>query len=186
MAKVNKTKYALLVVLSQVSGSGYDIKKFCDSSISHFWNENYGHIYPVLKRMEEEELITKEIEQKEGRPSKNIYSITQKGREDLEQWLMLPVEKNPVRSELLLKMFWSKDIPIESIIEKIQKIKQDCEKDLQEYSKLEKIFTSGEIKVDKKNLVLWLSTIRYGKYGEETQLKWCEETIKSLEAIKDL
>ena len=55
MAKINKTKYAILGVLSQMSGSGYDIKKCCDTSIAYFWNENYGHIYPVLKKMEEEE-----------------------------------------------------------------------------------------------------------------------------------
>jgi hypothetical protein len=23
-------------------GSGYDIKNFCDKTISHFWNENFG------------------------------------------------------------------------------------------------------------------------------------------------
>ena len=55
MAKINKTKYALLGVLSIMSGSGYDIKKFCDSSIGYFWNENYGHIYPMLQRLEDEE-----------------------------------------------------------------------------------------------------------------------------------
>lgn len=186
MAKINKTKYALLGVLSQTSGSGYDIKKFCDSSIGHFWNENYGHIYPVLKKMEEEELITKKVEQKEGRPSKNIYSITKKGQEDLEQWLMSPVEQNPIRSELLLKIFWSKGIPVRNIIEKIQNVKQNCERDLEQYSKLEEIFTSGEIEVDKKNIVLWLSTIKYGKYGEEAQMKWCEETLEMLEEIKDI
>jgi len=186
LAKENKTKYALLGVLSQESGSGYDIKKFCDSSIGYFWNENYGHIYPVLKKMEEERLITKEVKQTVGNPTRNIFSITQEGKEELEKWLMLPVEKKPIRSELLLKIFLSKDIPVKNIIEKIQKLKQDCEKDLMEYSKLEKIFTSGNIEVDKKNLVLWLSTIKYGKYAEETQLKWCEETIKSLESIEDL
>ncbi|AKA68713.1 PadR family transcriptional regulator [Clostridium scatologenes] len=77
MAKINKTKYALLGVLTLSSGSGYDIKKFCDSSIGHFWNENYGHIYPVLKKMEEEELITKKLnEQKEDH--QKIYIPLQK------------------------------------------------------------------------------------------------------------
>ena len=186
MAKVNKTKYALLGILSNISGSGYDIKKVCDSSIGHFWNENYGHIYPVLQKMEEEDLITKEVKQTEGRPAKNVYSITQKGKEDLEGWLMLPVEQQPVRSELLLKIFLSKDIPVKNIIEKIKKTKEDCERDLQKYSEIEELFSSGKIQADKKNLVLWTSTINYGRQGEEAQIKWCEETIKALEEIKDL
>ncbi len=51
MATTNKSRYALLGVLCMKPGSGYDIKKFCDKTISHFWNENYGHIYPVLKQL---------------------------------------------------------------------------------------------------------------------------------------
>jgi PadR family transcriptional regulator AphA len=186
MAKVNKTKYALLGVLSLMSGSGYDIKKFCDSSIGYFWNENYGHIYPVLQKMEEEELITKEVKQTEGRPTKNVYSITQKGREELEEWLMLPTEQGPIRSEFLLKIFLSKDIPVKNIIEKIQKVKEDCEKDLKQYSEIEEMFNSGKIEADKKSKVLCLSTVIFGKKNDEAKVKWCEETIKALEEIEDL
>lgn len=186
MAKVNKTKYAILGVLSQMSGSGYDIKKMCDSSIAYFWNENYGHIYPVLKKMESEELITKKVEQEEGRPLKNVYSITEKGLKELKEWLMLPVEHGPIRSEFLLKIFFSKDIDVNNIIEKIQKEKETCEKNLQEYLKIEKFLKAKEESIGKKNLVLWLSTVNYGRHDEESKVKWCEETIKSLETIKDL
>jgi len=186
LAKVNKTKYALLGILSNRSGSGYDIKKMCDYSIGHFWNENYGHIYPVLQKMEQENLITKEVKQTEGRPDKNIFSITQKGKEELEEWLMLPIEQQPTRSELLLKIFLSKDIPMENIVEKIKKRKEDCERDLQKYSEIEELFNSGKIQADKKSLVLWTSTINYGRQGEEAQIKWCNETLEELEKIKDL
>ncbi|MBU3175262.1 PadR family transcriptional regulator [Clostridium estertheticum] len=186
MAKTNKTKYALLGVLSLMSGSGYDIKKFCDSSIGYFWNENYGHIYPVLKTMEQDEVITKQIEQTEGRPAKNVYSITEKGRKELEIWLMLPVERTPGRSELLLKIFLARDIPIENIIEKLQQIKEESEKELIQYSKVENELKSNKHKIDKKNLLLWITTLSYGRYGAEANIKWCEETLKILEETKDL
>ncbi len=184
MAKANKTKYALLGVLSLRSGSGYDIKKFCDSSIGHFWNENYGHIYPVLKKMEEEELITKEVRQTEGRPSKNIYSITEKGKKELDEWLILPVEQESVRSELLLKIFCSKDAPVKNVIEKIQRVKEECEEELQVYSKIKKLLSSE--KIDKKNSILWISTVSFGMYDCEAKLKWSKETLEALETIKDL
>ena len=57
MPKNNNTKYALLGILSLFPASGYDIKKFCDWSLTHFWNENYGHIYPVLKLMQDERVM---------------------------------------------------------------------------------------------------------------------------------
>ena len=180
MAKTNKSKYALLGVLSLMSGSGYDIKKFCDSSIGYFWNENYGHIYPVLKTMEQDEVITKQVEQTEGRPSKNVYSITEKGREELKDWLMLPIEHEPGRSELLLKIFWAKDIPVENIIEKLQQIKAESEKELIEYSKVEIGLKAHKDQIDKKNLMLWITTVSYGKYAAEANIKWCDETLKIL------
>jgi PadR family transcriptional regulator, regulatory protein AphA len=186
MAKINKTKYAILGILSNRSGSGYDIKKMCDSSIGHFWNENFGHIYPVLQKMEEEELITKEVKKTEGRPSKNVFSITEKGKKELEKWLMLPIEKEPTRSELLLKIFLSKDIPTKNIMETIQKEKEDAKKNIQKYLEIENFLNSGEFQVEKKNLVLWLSTIRFGKHADEMKIKWCEETLEDLEEIKDL
>ena len=186
MAKVNKSKYALLGILSNKPGSGYDIKKMCDSSIGHFWNENFGHIYPMLQKMEEEELITKEIKQAEGKQTKNIYSITEKGKEELEKWLMLPIEKDPMRSELLLKIFLSKDILTRNVMEKIQKEKMDAENNFEKYSEIESFLKSNKVQIDKKNLVLWLSTIRYGKHSEESKIKWCEETLESLEEIKEL
>lgn len=185
LAKANKTKYALLGVLNMISGSGYDIKKFCDSSIGFFWNENYGHIYPVLQKMETEELVTKKVEQTEGKPSKNVYSITEKGRDELETWLKLPVEQQPIRSELLLKIFLSRNIPIKNIIANIEQIREASEKELSQYTKIESLLVNNKDHIDKKNLALWTITLNNGKLGEEAKIKWCEETIKTLKEIED-
>lgn len=185
MAKINKTKYALLGVLNIMSGSGYDIKKFCDSSLANFWNENYGHIYPVLQRMLEEELITKKTVQSEGNRTKNIYSITQKGRIELQNWLVSPVEGEPIRSEFLLKIFLSKNIPIKNIIEKIETVKEKSEKRLQEYSIIEDMMKSEEFKEDKKTKILYLSTVNFGKKKDEAIINWCEETLEALNEVED-
>lgn len=186
MAKINKTKYALLGVLNLMSGSGYDIKKFCDSSIGFFWNENYGHIYPMLQKMEKEELVTKRVEQTEKKPSKNIYSITKKGREELEQWLKLPIETEKVRSELLLKVFMSRNIPVKDIIKNIQLTREDCEKEILQYLNIENLLNTHNKEIDKKSFVLWIITLKNGKQSAEAKIKWCEETLQLLEEIKDL
>jgi DNA-binding PadR family transcriptional regulator len=183
LAKINKTKYAILGMLNIMPGSGYDIKKLCDSSINYFWHENYGHIYPMLKKMEEGGLVTKKVEQTRGNSSRNVYSITDKGRTELENWLMLPVEDSPNRSEFLLKIFLSGNIPLNNILEKIEAMKENCENDLKQYSKIKDAFKAGELKSNKKNLALWESTVTFGKYIEEAKIKWCEET---LEAFKNL
>lgn len=172
MPKINKTKYALLGVLSYQPQSGYDIKKFCDASIAHFWNENYAHIYPVLKEMEKEGLVVKKTEQNEGRPPKNVYSITEDGRKELNGWLLKPVEEESGRNELLLKLFFSSDIPLDNLIENIRKEKERHEKLIEEYKKIEKILKENEQMRSHKDLPLWLSTLNYGMISSEAGVKW--------------
>src|SRR5271157_2533087 len=102
MPRTNTTRYALLGVLRIAPFSGYDIKKLCDMSISYFWSENYGHIYPMLRKLEAEGLVTKESQQTQGRPPKNVYRITQKGTDELREWLLKPAQDHPMRFELML------------------------------------------------------------------------------------
>lgn len=185
MAKANKSKYALLGVLSHHSGSGYDIKKFCDQSIGYFWNENYGHIYPVLKKLEEENLITKTTEETEGHPQKNIYSITQKGKDDLNNWLTLPIDEVPRRSEILLKIFFSTEIPTKDIIKRLEDVKNDCINGFNELSKVEMRLKSDEFTKSnsKKDLALWTITVKCGIKNVQAEIEWCDDAIEILKLL---
>ena len=180
LAKSNSTKYAILGVLNMKPSSGYDIKKFCDNSIAHFWNENYGHIYPVLKQMESDGWISKQTEINEGKPQRNVYSITATGREKLLEWLMVPAESQQARYEFLLKMFFSKDIPLEKVIERLQESKAFCDSLLKDYSRIEeKMLKCMRDKAETEiGLPYWYSTLRYGILYIEAGIKWCDETIE--------
>ncbi len=181
MPKNNNTKYALLGILSLFPASGYDIKKFCDWSISHFWNENYGHIYPVLKLMEEGGLVVSQSERNEARPPRNVYFITEKGKEELDAWLRLPVEDHPVRSELLLKLFFARDIDAGNIIEKLEHKRMEQQAKLEEYERVGILLTTQEPYRSEQGLHLWLASISFGKHTSRAIIDWCEETIRSLQ-----
>lgn len=182
MAKENKTKYAILGVLNLKPASGYDIKKFCDNSISHFWNENYGHIYPVLKQLEKEGLVIKSTEINDGK-LRNVYSITQTGKQKLVEWLSIPPEVPQARYEFLLKMFFSKDISTGVIIDRLNNSKELCKSILNEYEQIEQKM--------KKNLEngsecdmgvpYWYSTLRYGILDIKAKIAWCDESIELVE-----
>lgn len=184
MAMVNKTKYALLGILSISPMSGYDIKKFSDRSISYFWNENYAHIYPVLKDMEIAGLVVKKTAQTEGRPPKNIYSITDMGRKELQEWLLQPAEEYRPRIELLLKLFFSSNVPVENLIEKVADEKEKHKKFIEEYIKIENNLKTDERIKNQKGLPLWLATVNFGLCESEAIIKWCDETLESLEAMR--
>ena len=59
--------------------TGYDIKQFVDKSTRHFWAASYGQIYPELRRLEEQGLITGQSEPTGGR-ARTVYELTDAGR----------------------------------------------------------------------------------------------------------
>lgn len=183
MKENNKSKFAILGALSINSGSGYDIKKFSDFSVSHFWNENYAHIYPVLKELEENGLVSSTEGKNVGRPAKTIYSITQEGKNELADWLTKPVEHAPVRNELLLKIFYSYDMPKESIIRILEDQKRQQLTKIEEYIAAEEMLTGNEHLRTQRGFPLWLSTIRYGVMHSKSCIQWCEDTIKAVETM---
>src|SRR5579859_5397507 len=103
MAKENKSKYAVLGMVSISPISGYMLKKAFEQSVANFWNESYGQIYPILKQLNDEGLTTSQAEKQAGKPERYVYTITDKGREELRRWLTEPIEYSVERNELLLK-----------------------------------------------------------------------------------
>jgi DNA-binding PadR family transcriptional regulator len=181
MAKENKTKFALLGVLNLNPASGYDIKKFCDDTISHFWNENYSHIYPVLEQLKEEGFAEKETEMNEGK-LRNVYKITELGRQKYIEWLGLPPEIPQARYEFLLKMFFSKDIPVASVIDRLNESKEFCKSVLVQYERFEQNMKHdlSDKSNQEKGMLFWYTTVRYGILDMKAKILWCDESIELL------
>jgi len=181
MKKENTTKYAVLGVLSIMPCSGYDIKKISDMSISHFWSENYGHIYPVLKMLEADGMVTRESQQSKGRPPKSVFRITEKGTRALNEWLLKPAEYHPYRNELLLKIFLARDIPPENVKEKLLRDRAGNEKQLATLQGIEAMLVNSEPYRSQKSLPFWLMTIDLGKRVCSAQIEWCDNALRTLE-----
>ena len=52
MPKQNLTQYTVLGLLNMGPKTGYDIKQFVDSTMSHFWNESFRWIYATLEHLD--------------------------------------------------------------------------------------------------------------------------------------
>ena len=75
------TKYAILGLLTIGCQTGYSMKKMMDESLNHFWKISYGQIYPTLKNLLDEELITVQEQSESGKPDKKAYQLTSLGWE---------------------------------------------------------------------------------------------------------
>lgn len=88
-------------MLTDGPASGYDLKKCFESSFGHFFPAGYGSIYPALATLARNRMVEFEDVPQEGKPDRKVYSITDKGREELLKGLSKPKPTHKVRSEFL-------------------------------------------------------------------------------------
>src|SRR5262249_14688905 len=108
MSRANRTEYVILGLLSSAPKSGYAIKNEVEEVIGHFWRESFGQIYPALERLQARGFVQRDSEPA-GQRRRFVYTITASGREELRAWLAAPPEPDPVRYELLLKLFFGRN-----------------------------------------------------------------------------
>src|SRR6266487_3316964 len=181
MAKENKSKFAVLGVLSVCPGSGYDIRKFMEQSTGNFWNESYGQIYPMLKQLVEEGLATSHAEKQEGKPERYVYTLTAQGKEALRDWLTEPVEQAVERNELLLKLFFGSHVSPAHNTDHVRAFQELQAQLLTKYEGIESILQAGAAR--DANLTYPLITVRYGIHRCRALLSWCDETLATLQQL---
>ena len=93
-------RYLVLGLLAQQPMSGYDIKRFLKGLSWLIGSPSSGSLYPVLRTLREEGLVTVEVVPGVDRPPRKIYSIEKAGQEALQAWI-----EQPIASELPLKAF---------------------------------------------------------------------------------
>lgn len=97
--------YALLGLVARHKLSGYDIASWMRDPIGFFWTASHSQIYPELARLKRQRLVTHETIPQQGRPTKKVYTITDKGRAVLQAWVVEPPSERVSRDEFVLKTF---------------------------------------------------------------------------------
>jgi PadR family transcriptional regulator, regulatory protein AphA len=181
MARENRSKYALLGLLSWGPMSGYDIKKVAEQSISNFWNESYGQIYPILKRLAAEGLAATSVAKRAGKPERYVYALTEKGRKALQRWLRKPAAQEAGRIEILLKLFFGRQVSVPDNIRQLERFQARQRQQLQKYDAIEERLRQEH--VHHPDFAYWLMTIGYGRHTCQARLRWCEEVLTTLRAM---
>jgi PadR family transcriptional regulator, regulatory protein AphA len=181
MAKENRSQYAVLGLLTWGPMSGYALKKASEQSLGNFWNESYGQIYPILKRLAAEGLATTSVEKQAGKPDRCVYALTDKGRRALQRWLRKPAEQEVGRIEILLKVFFGRHIALADNVRQLQRLQTYQRQLLQKFEAME-----GRLKAehaDNPDLPYWLMTISYGRHVCQARLHWGDEALTVLRGM---
>lgn len=183
MAYSNRTEYAVLGLLALGARSGYDIKRMADDALGHFWNESFGHIYPILKRLEDRDWVTKTTEPQQGRPDRNVYALTPEGERAFAEWFALPVEAPPPRNEVLLKLFFAPLAPRTDVIAQIEAY------GAQQQEALDTLDALAERARDEERhnpgLPFWLLTMDHSRAMMKAAVAWSARAADHLRALPD-
>jgi DNA-binding PadR family transcriptional regulator len=177
MANEKKIDCVILGLLSHEELTGYEIKKRMDTTLKYFWSASYGSIYPALSDLVNRGLATKR-EDSENKRNKRIYTITDEGRSYLKKWLTLPVEKDELRYETLLKIFFGNEQDTKQILSHINAFEEKIKKELPYLLEAEKVLKT--CLDDAGAHKYYLITVEFGIKTYHTYLGWCEEAKKLL------
>lgn len=87
-------RYFILGLLARQPMTGYDIKRVLKNLGWLVGNPSFGSLYPVLHALLKDGSVTVDVDARQDRPSRKIYSITDAGRQTLQEWINQPVASN--------------------------------------------------------------------------------------------
>ncbi len=179
-------KHALLGFLNYGPHTGYELKKFFDVSVAHFWNAELSQIYPTLKQLESEGLVEMKVHVQEDRPNRKVYSITEDGRRELVEWLATPADPDQVREPLLIKVFFGSAMAKRELISVLQQRAEELRHMVAVYERscdLAQKFATA-IGLDKEAF-FWNLTLDAGVKHTEASLQWIESAIVRIEEMDE-
>jgi PadR family transcriptional regulator, regulatory protein AphA len=178
----NQTSYLILGMLSIAPRqSGYDIRKAVESSVSYFWRESYGQIYPTLKRLAAEGLIVPRKSASKRRPERQDYSLSAEGRACLREWLAVPFKNDPPRNEFLLKLFFGREASPSVSIGHVQELQEKNRRMLATLLELETLASAHASQ--NPHQPFWMLTLTLGIALTRAALEWGESALATLSSM---
>jgi len=180
--------HAILGFLDYAPMSGYDLKKYFDQSVAHFWSATQSHIYKALESLEEKGWAESKVIPQEGKPNRKEYHITEAGRVELRRWLVTPLPTEPVREVALIQIFFSHF----SSNEEIAALFESRMKEIRERLHILKTVVQAAIDENARRIgierarQLWQITLDYGIDYYEFELAWHEKTLETVRNLPPL
>jgi DNA-binding PadR family transcriptional regulator len=176
LPKLPAGTWAILGILTFGERSGYDVKKFVDHSVAHFFSPAKSQIYSELRRLVQLGFATEREVSQTDRPDKRIYRVTPAGESALRRWLdESPLEQDSFKSPFLVKVFFGGLMDRDRLLEQVREYRARTIAELEELELLEPMLR------DQPVAAFPYLTLRAGLSSCRHAIRWCGEVLKALE-----
>jgi len=103
-------KFPILGFLMDSEATGYDLKRRFRNPVGFFYRVSDGSLYPALKKLARDGLVTQRVE-RHGRRSRKVYAITEAGRARFLKTLREPAQPVFVFDEAQVKIYFAHHDP---------------------------------------------------------------------------
>ncbi|MGO9385987.1 MAG: PadR family transcriptional regulator [Mycobacterium sp.] len=175
---------AVLAALLEGESSGYDLAKSFDASVANFWMATPQQLYRELDRLAEQGLIQARVVHQERRPNKRMFSLTEAGRDAIQQFTARAPKPSVIRDELLIKVQAADAGDTRAVREFILERLQWATAKLQRYERLRTRLLDGrgeeEYLAQTERVGPYLTLLR-GISFEEENIRWAERALAVIE-----
>lgn len=177
-------KHGILGLINYHEMTGYEIMQAFRDSLRFFWKAQTSQIYRELQTLEKEKWVEKTFVPQQGKPDKNIYSITEEGRSELLRWLSDGDLGLTPRAPTLMKVFFLGERSREENIQYFRGLEAYYKMFLEgleavpaQIGAYSAIIHAGE------KALYWEMTVEYGRRNMQMCMEWARHCITQLEGV---
>ena len=177
-------KHTLLGLLILYPRTGYDLYKRMEHARFLLESASLRRIYPTLKQLTEDSLVTFKVEPQEGKPDRKVYSVTDEGEAVFLDWLRTSPEADcPFADHFSRSFFWGM-LDKETLLARLSELLNTFQRRLDWLKGWEVDPPVGPCRpfVDSERVTdVWNQMMAYGRAETETQIRWLQETMQHIE-----
>ena len=175
---------AVLTALLEREYSGYDLAKEFDASVANFWMATPQQLYRELDRLAEQGLIQARVVQQERRPNKRMFSLTEAGREAIQQLTARAPKPSMMRDDLMIKVAAADAGDTRAVRDSVAERLQWARAKLERYERLRARLLAGrtedEFVATAERVGPYLTLLR-GISFEQENIRWAERALTIIE-----
>jgi DNA-binding PadR family transcriptional regulator len=182
--KLTTTSYAVLAQVAVHSWSTYELVQQRVRYFRYVWPRAESAIYREVKRLTAMGLLDGRKEHV-GKRARTVYSITDKGREMLREWLATPVSPFAMDFEAMIRVFVAPIGTKEQIVSTLNQVRDDAREMLRFGGEVKQEFLEG-IAVTQDQAYIRALAVDFFISLLNTVEAWTERTLAEIESWNDL
>jgi PadR family transcriptional regulator AphA len=182
--RLTTTSYAVLAQVAVHPWSTYELAQQRVRYFRYVWPRAESAIYREVKRLSSMGLLDGKKEHV-GKRARTVYSITEKGREALREWLATPVSPFAMDFEAMIRLFVAPLGTKQQIVRTLDQVQDDAGEMLRFAGAVKEEFLQG-IAVTQDQAYIRALAMDFFISLLDTVQAWAERTLEEIESWDDL